>query len=50
MERSAIYRKRQKKQYEEFIGILTFVIQDVISFLKELGYKKDEGAMKNENS
>lgn len=37
-------------RYEEFIGILTFVIQDVISFLKELGYKKDEGAMKNENS
>ena len=30
-------------RYEEFIGILAYVLQDVISFLKELGYRKDEG-------
>ena len=34
-------------RYEEFIGILTFVIQDVISFLKEFGYRKDEGGNEN---
>ena len=27
-------------RYEEFIGILTYVLQDVIAFLKELGYRK----------
>ena len=27
-------------RYEEFIGILTYVLQDVICFLKDLGYRK----------
>ena len=30
-------------RYEEFIGILAYVLQDVISFIKELGYRKEEG-------
>ena len=29
-------------RYEEFIGILTYVLQDVISFIGKLGYGKEE--------
>lgn len=37
-------------RYEEFIGILTFVLQDIISFLKKLGYRQDEGGNEIENT
>ena len=37
-------------RYEEFIGILTFVLQDAISFLKKLGYRQDEGGNEIENT
>lgn len=43
--KSPIYKKGEiidyiyGLRYEEFIGILTFVLQDVILFLKEKGYK-----------
>ena len=37
-------------RYEEFIGILAYVLQDVISFLKKLGYRQDEGGNEIENT